>query len=120
MPSSFVSEPILLVDVSFDTAGMARGEPGFPQQFRWRKKLLTVAAVLERWKEHGDCRHGSGERYVRKHGYRVRTTEGDVLRIYFQRSVGRGKLPVNRWWIHSIECCAADAMPNRVEMRKAA
>jgi hypothetical protein len=120
MPSSFVSEPILPVHSSFDTAGMARGEPGFPRQFRWRKKPFTVAAVLDHWKERGDCRHGSGERYVRKHGYRVRTTEGDILRIYFQRSVGRGKLPANRWWIHSVESRAADATPLRVEMRKAA
>ena len=109
MPRSFVSEPILPVEASFDTGGMARGEPGLPQKFRWRKKEFIVAEVLERWKEHGDCRHGSGERYVRKHGYRVRTTEGDVFRIYFQRGVGRGKLPAkSRWWIHSIEGCAGD------------
>jgi phosphoribosylglycinamide formyltransferase-1 len=106
MPSSFVSEPILPVEASFDTGGMARGEPGLPRKFRWRKKEFIVAEVLERWKEHGDCRHGSGERYVRKHGYRVRTAEGAVFRIYFQRSVGRGKLPKSRWWIHSIEGCA--------------
>jgi hypothetical protein len=104
MPHSFISEPILPVEASFDTGGMARGEPGLPQKFRWRKKEFMVAEVLEQWKEHGDCRHGSGERYVRKHGYRVRTTEGVVFRIYFQRSVGRGKLPAkSRWWIQSIE-----------------
>lgn len=104
MPSSFISESIVPVEASFDTAGMARGEPGLPRKFRWRKKEFIVAEVLERWKEHGDCRHGSGERYVRKHGYRVRTTDGAVFRIYFQRSQGRGKLPAkSRWWIHSME-----------------
>jgi phosphoribosylglycinamide formyltransferase-1 len=109
MPSSFISEPILPVEASFDTGGMARGEPGLPRKFRWRKKEFIVAEVLERWKEHGDCRHGSGERYVRKHGYRVRTAEGSVFRLYFQRSMGRGKLPAkSRWWIHSIESCAGD------------
>jgi hypothetical protein len=104
MPNSFISEPIVPVGTSFDAAGMARGEPGLPQKFRWRKKEFVVAEVLERWKEHGDCRHGSGERYVRKHGYHVRTTDGAVFRIYFQRSQGRGKLSgKSRWWIQSVE-----------------
>src|ERR1700733_1752567 len=70
VPNAFISEPILPVGGSFDTDGMARGEPGLPQKFRWRKKEFIVAEVLERWKEHGDCRHGSGERYVRKFGCR--------------------------------------------------
>jgi phosphoribosylglycinamide formyltransferase-1 len=109
MPSSFISEPILPVEASFDTAGMARGEPGLPRKFRWRQKEFIVEEVLEQWKEHGDCRHGSGERYVRKHGYRVRTTDGAVMKLYFQRSAGRGKLPgTSRWRIHSIENPAED------------
>ena len=109
---SFVSEPITPVDGSFDPAAMARGEPGLPCQFRWRKKEFIVAEVLERWKEHGDCRNGSGERYVRKHGYRVRTTDGTVMNLYFQRSQGRGKLPAkSRWWIQSIEGCAGVVLP---------
>src|SRR5277367_7112483 len=104
MPSSFVSEPITPVKASFDPAGMARGEPGLPQRFRWREKEFIVAEVLEQWKEHGDCRHGSGERYVRKHGYRIRATDGSVMKLYFQRCMGRGKLPArSRWWMHSIE-----------------
>jgi phosphoribosylglycinamide formyltransferase-1 len=109
--SFFISEPIVPVEASFDTGGMARGEPGLPRKFRWRKKEFVVAEVLERWKEHGDCRHGSGERYVRKHGYRVRTTDGAVFRIYFQRSQGRGKLSgKSRWWIHSIEGCSGNIL----------
>jgi len=109
MPSSFISEPILPVEASFDTSGMARGEPGLPRKFRWRQKEFMVEEVLEQWKEHGDCRHGSGERYVRKHGYRVRTTDGAVMKLYFQRSAGRGKLPItSRWRIQSIENPAGD------------
>ncbi len=104
MPSSFVSEPITPVDGSFDTDGMACGEPGLPHQFSWRKQTFTVAEVLERWKEHGNCAHGSGERYVRKHGFRVRTTDGTLFQLYFQRSFGRAKFrTANRWWIYSVE-----------------
>jgi phosphoribosylglycinamide formyltransferase-1 len=109
VPNAFISEPILPVGGSFDTDGMARGEPGLPQKFRWRKKEFIVAEVLERWKEHGDCRHGSGERYVRKFGCRVRTGDGIIMNLYFQRSMGRGKLPArSRWWIQSIEDCAVN------------
>jgi len=107
MPTSFVSESIVPIDMSFDTGGMAQGEPGLPQKFRWRKKEFVVAEVLERWKEHGDCRHGSGERYLRKHGFRIRTTDGAVMVLYFQRSAGRGKLSArSRWRMQSIEDCA--------------
>jgi hypothetical protein len=83
---------------------MARGEPGLPQKFRWRNAEYTVAEVLEQGKDHGDCRHGSGERYVRRHSYRIRTTDGTVMNLYFQRSAGRGKLsPNTRWRIQSVE-----------------
>ena len=109
MPSSFVSEPIAPIDASFDTGMMARGEPGLPWKFRWRKKEWAVAEVLESWKEHGDCAHGSGERYVRKHGYRVRMIDGTVLRLYFQRTFGRGKFRIKaRWWIYSVEHAGFD------------
>lgn len=104
MPASFVSESITPLDASFDTAGMSRGEPGVPRRFRWRKREITVAGVLESWKEYGDCTHGSGERYLRKHGYRLKTTDGMVLKVYFQRTGGRSTLRSRaRWWISRIE-----------------
>lgn len=104
MPVSFVSEPIVPLDSSFDVSGMARGEPGLPHRFRWKKRGFAVARVLDQWKGHGDCAHGSGERYVRRHDYRVETTDGAVLHVYFIRSFGRGSFRRNnRWWLHSIE-----------------
>jgi phosphoribosylglycinamide formyltransferase-1 len=104
MPVTFVSEPITPLEGSFDPAGMARGEPGLPHQFRWRKKDYAVAEILGQGKAYGDCKHGSGERYVRRHSYRVRTTDGTVFQLYFQRSFGRVKTrPLNRWWVQSCE-----------------
>jgi phosphoribosylglycinamide formyltransferase-1 len=103
MAKSFVSEPIVPLEASFDTSGMARGEPGLPHKFRWRGKEFEVAEVLAQGRDHGDCRNGSGERYVRKHNYRARTTDGTIMNLYFQRSVGRGRLPAARWWIQSLE-----------------
>ena len=101
MMGTFVSES-LTSDASFDPLAMSGGEPGLPVKFRWRKRDLVVAEVLETWKEHGDCKHGSGERYLRKHCYRIRTDDGLVLRIYFQRTFGRAR-PTARWWLHSVE-----------------
>lgn len=102
MAISFVSEVLSPVGTSFDTAAMARGEPGLPRKFRWRDRELAVAEVLETWRDYGDCTHGSGERYLRKHGFRVRTEEGLVLKLYFQRTFGKSR-PTPRWWLQSVE-----------------
>ena len=101
VPATFISEPIT-PDASFDPLAMSRGEPGLPEKFRWRGRDWIVAEVLETSKGYGDCRHGSGERYVRRHSFRLRTTDGHVLRVYFQRSFGRSRASA-RWWLQSIE-----------------
>ncbi|MEO6845810.1 MAG: DUF6504 family protein [Chthoniobacterales bacterium] len=103
MGISLISENIEPLEASFDATRMAMGEPGLPRKFRWRKEEHEVLEVLEHWKEYGDCTHGSGERYLRKHGFRVRTVDGLVLNIYFQRTFGRAKKNAARWWIHSLE-----------------
>ncbi len=102
MPPAFISENIFPVKGSFDVAGMARGEPGLPQRFHWRDKEFIVAEVLNQSKDHGDCKHGSGERYVRRHTYRVRTTDGTIFHLYFQRSFGRATA-TTRWRVRSVE-----------------
>jgi phosphoribosylglycinamide formyltransferase-1 len=103
MRATFVSEVVTPLEASFDTAGMATGAPGLPRRFRWRKEVLEVVEVLGSWKECGDCTHGSGERYVRRHGYRVRVMDGRVLRMVFQRHFGRSRASRARWWIQSVE-----------------
>ncbi len=101
VPATFISEPIT-PDASFDPLTMARGEPGLPGKFRWRGRDWIVAEVLETAKEYGDCKYGSGERYVRRHCFRLRTADGHVMRVYFQRSFGRARASA-RWWLQSIE-----------------
>jgi hypothetical protein len=98
----FVSEALVPGEAAFDTRAMARGEPGLPRKFRWRDRELTVTEVLESWREYGDCRHGSGERYLRRHGFRVRTVDGLVLHLAFQRSFGRSRAAAH-WWLRRIE-----------------
>ena len=105
MRGTFISEKIKPLDGSFDTDRMAIGEPGLPLRFRWRKQDWEIAAVLESGRDHGDCSHGSGERYVRRHVYRVIATDGTIFRLYFQRSFGRGRPAAasSRWWIYEVE-----------------
>jgi len=102
----FVGEPLTpLPGSGFHADRMSQGEPGVPRRFRWRKRIWTVAAVLGSSRGFGDCSHGSGERYVRRHSYRIRTDDGWVLSIYFQRTFGRGRpgSARTRWRVFGIE-----------------
>jgi len=100
--TSFISEPIRPDAGTFDAAAMGTGAPGVPGRFFWRKRELVIVQVLESWKEYGDCKHGSGERYVRRHNFRIRTADGLTARIYFQRSFGRSRASA-RWWLYGLE-----------------
>ena len=99
MDQQFVSEPVKPVAESMDPAAMACGAPGLPQRFVWRGTEFAVGEVLEQWKETGACRHGSAEKYVRKHWFRIRTTSGDEMKLYFERQP-RAKHNA-RWWLFS-------------------
>jgi phosphoribosylglycinamide formyltransferase-1 len=90
-----ISEAVRPVPESLAAPG-APGEPGLPMRFVWRGREYAVAAVLARWRETGPCRHGSGERYLRKHWFHVRTADGAEMKLYFERSARSGK--VRRSW----------------------
>lgn len=102
MPERFVSEPLKPVSETCDPARMATGEPGLPQQFIWRGQIIKIVAVLSSWKQTGSCRHGSPELYVRKHWYEVKTVDGRIMKIYFDRQPRRGHTSAARWWLFSI------------------
>ncbi len=97
-----VEEPIEPLG-GFDTVAMARGEPGLPRLFRWRGAEHRVAAVLRRWKTTGPCWSGSDERYVRRHWYLVRTTDGAKMELYFERQARSARERKRRWWLHSVQ-----------------
>jgi hypothetical protein len=109
MTETFIGEAIQPEDVSFSTAAMATGKPGLPRSFSWKGGSFPILEVLEEWKEAGDCHHGSGERYVRKHWFRVRTTENREMRIYFERQ--RRSSGGSRWRLYSIRTAEPGAAP---------
>ena len=102
MKESFIGESIVPVKESIEAISSAPGEPCVPKAFSWKGGTIEIAAVLERWKEAGDCHHGSGERYIRKHWYRVRTSQGVEMRIYLERQPrGRSR---SRWRLYTVQC----------------
>lgn len=101
MSERFVSEAIRPVTGTADTARMAIGEPGLPNEFVWRGRTILVTAVLRTWHETGRCHHGSPEMYVRKHWYEVATASDGKMKLYFDRQP-RGRREVPRWWLFSI------------------
>lgn len=97
----FISEPLIPAGEIFDIEQMATGAPGLPAAFEWRGKTIRVAAIRHTWRQTGKCRHGSPERYVRKHWYEIATTDNEIMEIYFDRHA-RGGPKSPRWWLFSI------------------
>jgi phosphoribosylglycinamide formyltransferase-1 len=108
MHEQFVSEQIKPGPGSADATRMAMGEPGLPRDFTWRNQQYHVDQVLEQWKESAPCTHGSGERYLRKHWYLVRTTTGQVMKIYFERQARSKRQARSRWWLYTV--CADEGV----------
>lgn len=76
------------------------GEPVLPRRFRWRGSEFGVAQVLETWKELGPA--VGGDRYLRKHWYRIRTTDGTEMKLYFERKPRSRAQAKRRWWLFSV------------------
>jgi phosphoribosylglycinamide formyltransferase-1 len=96
-----VSEDIQPVAGSFETAGMAAGGPGVPQEFDWRGRRYRVEKVLKAWRETAACRHGSGERYADKHWFEVVADSGETMTLYFERRPR--KADGRRWRLFSMQ-----------------
>jgi Domain of unknown function (DUF6504) len=99
----FVSERIMPDLESVDFGDTPIGEPPLPRRFTWRGTEYTVDIILKRWKESKpDSTHGSGESYVRKHWFRVRTTSRHEMTIYFERQARTRAQRKARWWLYTV------------------
>lgn len=98
-----VSEPLTPLG-GFDTAAMATGVAGLPTGFAWRGVEYTVVQRLETWKQSGpEIGRLGGERYLRRHCFRVRMSDGTIWTVYCLRHTPRGGSPKRRWFLYSIE-----------------
>lgn len=103
MTKRFVSEPIRPLGSPADAASLSRGEPGLPTGFSWRGEERRVVDVIERRKGLKE-ESFSGERYVHRHEYRLRMSDGTIWNVYFARQAGKSprKKP-HRWFLQTIE-----------------
>ena len=101
MAEQFIGESIQPVPGSFDNACMARGIPGVPREFFWRKKQYLTAAVISTWRSTGPCHHGSAEQYVRRHWFKIKTDSGDIMTIYFDKGT-HGKRKEMGWHLFTV------------------
>jgi phosphoribosylglycinamide formyltransferase-1 len=102
MAEEFISEQILPVAGTFDPAAMAKGAPALPGRFCWRNTEYTVAEVIKTWKESGPDKGPTSQMYLRKHWFELRTTDGTIMTIYFERQPRSKHQAKKRWWLYSI------------------
>ena len=95
----FISEPIEPVAGTFDARTIGRGEPGLPQRFVWRGEAYAVGEVLAVWKTSSP--DTTGEVYLRRHWWEVRTDIGHVMKLYFERQKNR-KNAQARWFVFTV------------------
>ena len=102
--SEFVSEPIQPDRGTAAIGAMARGLAGLPTGFTWRDNHYAIREILGEWKRSEAYTHRpGGERYYRKHYYRVRVDTGEIMTLYAARHVKNGENPRRRWRLHTVE-----------------
>jgi len=117
--AQLISEPITPDRASFDAAAMARGELGVPSGFAWRERHFVVTGLISHWKQSEAENHApGGERYYRKHCFRLTVDTGEIMTIYGVRRVKRGESPHRRWWLYSIETPGASTARELGEKRE--
>jgi hypothetical protein len=99
-----ISEPIVPTPRTFDAADMAKGLPGLPAEFTWRDRKYRVGILLEKWKVSGpEIGRLGGEKYLRRHYFRIRTTDQCVMTIYCERHTKSRARSKARWFLYTLE-----------------
>ncbi len=103
MSEELISEEIKPDKASWTAAFSAAGEPLLPARFTWRDTVYELETVIDRWKESAPCSHGSAEMYLSKHWFIIKTRDGLVMKLYFDRrpKSKRHRGPA-RWWLYSL------------------
>jgi hypothetical protein len=102
--AEFISEPIVPQRGSADASAMARGVHGLPSVFKWRDRRYAVRRVIESWmRSETEGHRPGGERYYRRHYYRIVVDTGEIMTIYAVRQLKPGESKRNRWQLYTIE-----------------
>ncbi len=101
MRDEFVGEPLKAVG-ALEGGRSPIGAPLLPGSFEWRGRRYAVTEVLRRWKSTSQCTSGSDEQYVRKHWFRVRTSDGTEMELYFERQARSRRDRARRWWLYTV------------------
>ena len=100
----FVSESITPHAGTFQSSSMAAGMPGLPAGFDWRGESHRIVAELGSWKQSApEGGRADGERYLRRHYFRLRMSDETVWTVYFIRQTPRSGSPKNRWYLYAVE-----------------
>jgi hypothetical protein len=102
MRERLISEPIRPVLDEAADRETPIGEPVLPHRFVWRGEEHTIADVMETWKEYSQGSAAMPDRYLRKHWYRIRTTMGCEMKLYFERKPRSLAQAKQRWWLFSV------------------
>ena len=102
MSKRFICEPLKPVMKTAGSVPTTIGEPVLPSKFIWRDDEYTIDEILGKWKETGPCKVSNKESYLRKHWYRIRTTDGTEMTIYFERQARSKSQNKKRWWLHTV------------------
>ena len=108
--AELISEPITPRRGTFDSARMARGEPGIPRGFKWRGRSAEVSKVVRAWKQSlRDGGRADGDLYLRRHYYTLRMDDASVWTVYFVRQTPRSGNPKKRWFLYTVERAETDS-----------
>jgi hypothetical protein len=105
MKESLISEAIEPLMDDLAERPFLAGEPIVPGRFRWRGSEYRIETIIESWKEYTDGSRSMPERYLRKHWFHVRVSDGTAaftMKIYFERQVRSKGTARARWWLYTI------------------
>lgn len=102
MTEEFIGELLVPVRGRAGAHPAPIGAPQLPGKFLWREEEVGVADVLGAWKETSPCKSGSPERYLRRHWFKIKTTGGDTMTLYFERQARSSRDRKKRWWLYAL------------------
>ena len=96
MTRKFVSRPLEPAGEGFVTAATGNAPP-VPRAFRWDGRTLTIVSVVRSWRS---TKNDRGDTYLKRHWFELRTENGALIEVYYDREARRGAA---QWWLYTIE-----------------